>query len=89
DVLGARGKQSEEVGEEAASALVKEIKSGAAVDPYLADNLIPFLAVFGGKMKMSSITEHTKTNMWVCEQFLGKCFEVEGNVISAEMIRPG
>lgn len=81
DALGERGKRSEEVGKEAASNLLKEISSGAPVDSHLADNLIPWL-IFGGKMRVSEITNHTRTNMWAVEQFLGKTFETNDNLIS-------
>lgn len=77
DSLGERGKRAEEVGKEAAEKLLKEIESKAPVDSHLADNLIPFLALCGGKIKVSAITNHTLTNIYVCEQFLGKIFEVD------------
>jgi RNA 3'-terminal phosphate cyclase (GTP) len=80
DALGEKGKPSEEVGTDAAQRLVHEIDSGACVDQHQADNLIPFLA-FGGAIKVSHISDHTKTNIWVVEQFLGKMFKIEGNVI--------
>jgi len=86
DVLGERGKRSEDIGKEAAEKLLKEIESKTPVDEHLADNLIPFLAVIGGKIKTSKITNHTLTNIYVCEQFLGKVFEVdkENNLIEAK-----
>lgn len=77
DTLGERGKRAEEVGKEAAEKLLKEIDSGAPVDSHLADNLIPFLALASGKMRVSSVTNHTLTNIYVCEEFLGKVFEVD------------
>ena len=70
DSLGERGKRAEVVGQEAASALAKEISSGACVDHYLADQLIPFLAVAGGKIQASEVTNHCRTNIFVVEQFL-------------------
>ena len=76
DELGERGKRAEVVGKEAAEKLIKEIDSGAAADSHLADNLIPFL-IFGGRLKTSEITNHCRTNIWVCEQFLGKMFEID------------
>lgn len=72
---------AEDVGKEAYLKLKKEIESGAACDLHLADNLIPWLALLGGKIKTSEISRHTQTNIWVCEQFFGKIFKVEGNAI--------
>ncbi|MBW2975568.1 RNA 3'-terminal phosphate cyclase [Candidatus Woesearchaeota archaeon] len=82
DSLGERGKRAEDVGREAAERLLKEIESKAPVDRHLADNLIPFLALCGDKIKVSEITNHTLTNIYTCEQFLGKVFGVDkGNRI--------
>ena len=82
DSLGERGKRAEDVGKEAAEQLLKEIETKAPVDKHLADNLIPFLALTGGKIKVSEITNHTLTNIYACEQFLGKIFKVnKGNDI--------
>ena len=81
DVLGERGVPAEKVGSNCAKKLKKEIDSKAAIDVHMADNLIPLLALFGGKIKTSKITEHTKTAIWICEQFLDVKFKVKGNVI--------
>ncbi|MCK5026139.1 MAG: RNA 3'-terminal phosphate cyclase [Nanoarchaeota archaeon] len=77
DALGERGKRSEAVGEESAEKLLLEIKSGAAVDQHLADNLIPILALIGGQIRVSEITAHTLTNIYTVEKFLGKIFDVD------------
>jgi len=82
DTLGERGKKAEKVGEEAALKLCMEIESKAAVDRHLADQLLPFLALFGGSIKTSEITDHCRTNMYTIERFLDKRFIVEGNVIT-------
>ncbi len=83
DSLGERGKKAEVVGEEAAKNLLQEIESGAPVDKHLGDNLIPFL-IFGGQIKVSEITDHLKTNIYVVQKFLGKMFEIDGNVIKVK-----
>ncbi len=78
DALGERTKRAELVGQEAVSALVKEITSGASVDRHLADQLIPFMAICGlGKIQTSEISSHCRTNIFVVEQFLGKLFDVD------------
>ena len=83
DARGELKKYAEDVGKEAANKLIKEIDSGAACDLHLADNLIPWLALLGGKIKTSKLTLHAKTNLWLCELFLGKLFTVEENTISS------
>ncbi|MDP7116300.1 MAG: RNA 3'-terminal phosphate cyclase [Candidatus Woesearchaeota archaeon] len=77
DQLGEKTKTSEKVGEEASLQLLDEINSGDAVDKHLADNLIPYLAIFGGRVQTSKITDHTLTNIYVCEKFLGIKFEID------------
>ena len=79
--LGARQKRSEDVGREAADRLRVEIDSGAPVDEHAADQLIVWMGMSGGAMRTSRVTEHTRTGIWVAEHFLGKAFEVEGDVI--------
>lgn len=80
DALGERGKRAEVVGEEAAKKLLIEIESGAAVDSHLADNLVPFVALFGGGFRTSQMTKHTLTNVYAVEKFLGKCVGVDENL---------
>lgn len=83
DALGKRGVSAEQVGREAAQRLVTAVQSKACVDAHLADNLIPFLGVFGGEITVAEITEHTRTNIAVTEAFLEKKFSVEGTTIRA------
>jgi RNA 3'-terminal phosphate cyclase (GTP) len=89
DSLGEGGKRAEDVGKEAAQELLKEIDSKAPVDSHLADNLIPFLALKGGRIKTSKITNHTLTNIYTCERFLGKIFEIdkESNTIESKAFK--
>ena len=77
--LGERGKRAEQVGEEAARALLAEIESGASVDVHLADQLVPFLALAEGDSAFTvrELTGHLKTNIFVTEQILGGRFQLE------------
>ena len=77
DSLGARGKSAELVGQEAAKKLFELIGSEACADENLEDNMIPWLALFSGKIKVHAMTNHTLTNIYTTEQFLGKCFEID------------
>ena len=74
--LGEKGKRAEEVGKEAAQALMEEIESKAAIDEHAADQLLPYLALTGGSLKTSKISEHAKTNAFVIEKFLPVKFEI-------------
>lgn len=76
--LGKRGLRAEKVGEGAATAILSELSSGAGVDVYLADQLIPYLALArGGSFTTRMISLHAKTNIWVTEQFIDEKFKTE------------
>ncbi len=87
DALGKRGKPAEVVGREAADELLNQLTTRAAVDKFLGDQLIPFLAFAGGGVKVAEITNHLFTNIWVVERFLGRVFEVEGEVGGPGVVR--
>jgi len=83
DGLAEKGKSSEEVGREAAKELKEEIDSEGVVDKYLGDQLLIFMGLLpGSQMKVSEVTNHTKTNMGIIENFLPIKFKVENNLIS-------
>ena len=77
DAIGELYLPAEKVGENAAKKLLKQIDSGACLDEWMADQVVPYLALAGGFVKVAEITPHTETNIWVVEQFLGKKFEVD------------
>ena len=70
--LGVRGKPAEKVADEAVDSLKDYVESDGCVDPYLADQLVPFLALTKGNSSFSTtrITQHLLTNIWVVEHFL-------------------
>jgi len=76
DALGERGKPAEAVGREAAEKLLDTLRTDAALDVHLADNLIPLLALVGGNLKTARITDHIRANIYVCERFLEVEFKV-------------
>ena len=75
--LGERQLRAESVGEEAAAALREVIDARAACDEHLADQLIPFMALFGGEVHALRITDHVRSNIYVAEKFLNVRFEVD------------
>jgi len=88
DSLGERGKKAEIVGKEAARSLDTEIQSKAPVDIHLADQLLSLMALIpNSKIRISKITNHTKTNIYTIEKFLGKVFSIdEGNNIISTIV---
>lgn len=81
DALGDRGKLSEQVGQEAAQHLQAEVQSGATVDVHSADNLMVWVALFGGRYTFAQVTGHITTNAWVIEQFLPGALRLDGNQV--------
>ena len=79
-VLGARGKRAERVADEACQALGNFLASDAAIEPYLADQLVLPMALATGESRFttSRITRHLTTNIWLVQQFLPVQFEVHG-----------
>lgn len=82
--LGERGKRAEVVGGDAADQIIAELDCCVSVDHYLADQLIPYMAMAkSGSYTTRELSSHTKTNIWVSEQFTNARFEVElfdGNI---------
>jgi RNA 3'-phosphate cyclase len=87
DTLGKRGKRAEDVGLEAALNLRKEIETGAPIDDWMVDQLIPYMALATYLNKLESIiripclTRHAETNIWVVKKFLPVDFKEEGNLL--------
>ncbi|MEM7821867.1 MAG: RNA 3'-terminal phosphate cyclase, partial [Candidatus Aenigmatarchaeota archaeon] len=79
DYIGKRGVRAETIGEECAKGLVRSLKSDAALDKFMSDQILIFLALAEGnsEVKVEEITEHCITNMRVCEQILGVKFKVD------------
>jgi RNA 3'-terminal phosphate cyclase (ATP)/RNA 3'-terminal phosphate cyclase (GTP) len=67
------------VGQEAAEALRQEIEAGATVDVHTADNLMLWLALFGGEYSFAAPSGHMTTNAWVIEHFLPGALRIEAN----------
>jgi RNA 3'-terminal phosphate cyclase (ATP) len=70
--LGARGKRAEQVADEAVHALASVLHSDAAIDPWLADQLLLPLALANGPstLRTSEVTRHLLTNAEVIRLFL-------------------
>jgi RNA 3'-terminal phosphate cyclase (ATP) len=79
DALGERGKVAEDVAAEAVARLLQTIDSGAAVDEYMGDQLLPYMALSGKPCSITvpALTSHAETNMKVLEEFLPVAFSAE------------
>jgi RNA 3'-terminal phosphate cyclase (ATP) len=77
--LGEKGKRAEAVADDACDLLIQFLEGGRAIDRYLADQLVLYMALAEGYsiVLTEKVTPHLLTNIWVIEQFLQVTFEVE------------
>jgi RNA 3'-phosphate cyclase len=84
--LGNPGKSADEVAEQATEQLLRIYNSRASVDPWLGDQILPYLALSSGPSMISvpHVTRHMQTNMWLVERFLNVRFncEVQGSFVT-------
>jgi RNA 3'-phosphate cyclase len=76
-ILGEKTLSAETVGEIAANQLIKEIKSGATIDRFAIDQILPYLVLApkGSTCLVRELSSHTKTNMWLIKQFFNVDFQ--------------
>jgi RNA 3'-terminal phosphate cyclase (ATP) len=70
--LGERGLPSEDVGEAAAEAALdfwQGAGQGSAVDPHLADQVVPLLALAGGQVTIPEVTDHVASAVDLVDAF--------------------
>jgi RNA 3'-phosphate cyclase len=81
--LGRQGMPSERVGKETATRLRGILADPRPADEHLSDQLVPLLALVGGKMECQTISSHCSTNIDICSLFTGTRFTVEGTTVTA------
>ncbi len=80
DRAGAPGRRSESIGRQVAQALVEDLRSGATLDRYAADQIIPFAALAAGesRFRIPQVTDHVQTAAWLAQEFLGARVALRG-----------
>jgi len=88
DRAGRPGRSSESIGRYVAERFIEDIETGAAVDRYIADQLIIYAGLAEGVTRYSvpRITEHVETNLWLVEEFLGTRTKIDGNFLEIKGI---
>ena len=82
DFLGKKGVPAEDIGESCAKLLKKQMDSGACLDEWMADQILPYMALSGGgRISVADVTDHCRSNMWVIEKFLPVEFNVLNNIV--------
>jgi RNA 3'-terminal phosphate cyclase (ATP) len=80
DQAGALRRSAESIGEHVARQLVEDLHSGATLDRFAADQVIPFAALAAGKsvFLVPAVTDHLSTSAWLAEEFLGARVHIDG-----------
>jgi RNA 3'-terminal phosphate cyclase (ATP) len=84
DWAGAKGRPAETIGERVSAQLLQDLRSGATLDHFAADQIITFAALADGesRFRIPAMTEHIESNAWLVREFLGARVEVEGQILS-------
>ena len=88
DQAGKLGRRSEAIVEFVTSSLLDDLRTGAATDRHLADQLILFAALARGQTRYSipRPTEHVESNLWLAEKILGAETRRGKNILQVEGI---
>ena len=79
EALGEKGKRAEKVAQEAVEEFKSFHSSEAAVDEYMADQLLVFMAVIGGEIRVPEVKSHVQTSLEVLRMFGVKTAISDGN----------
>jgi RNA 3'-terminal phosphate cyclase (ATP) len=79
DQAGALRRSAESIGKHVAKQLLDELASGATLDRFTADQVIPFAALAAGRSRFSIpvVTDHVLTSAWLAELFLGARLSID------------
>lgn len=86
--LGERGKPAEDVAADAVRDFEAFVATDAAVDRHLADQLLPFLALAGGRVRAPEVTNHVETHAHLFREF-GYVIDIEGSGPGVTLASPG
>lgn len=86
--IGKPGKRAELVGQQAARELLYHISRKAALDRYMGDQIIPYMALAGNSaVKTAELTQHTLTNIYATELIMDENFSIEGGLGDVAVIK--
>lgn len=85
--IGEPGKKAEEVGSEAAKQILYHISRGSALDRFMCNQIVPYMALAGKScIKTAELTKHATTNIHIAEMFINKKFHIEGTIGESAVI---
>jgi RNA 3'-terminal phosphate cyclase (ATP) len=88
DCAGKRGRSSESIAERVVEGLFSDLETGAVVDRFSADQLIPFAGLARGRSRfiVPHRTDHVESSLWLIEKILGSRSQIQGNLINIDGI---
>lgn len=80
DQAGALRRRAESIGTYVATQLLRDVQSGATVDRFAADQIIPFAALAEGESRLiiPTVTDHVLTSAWLADLFVGARLRIDG-----------
>jgi RNA 3'-terminal phosphate cyclase (ATP) len=83
DMAGALKRSAEFIGKQTARNLIEDLDTGATVDRFVADQLIPFAAISEGwtAYRIPRMSDHIEARLWLVEELLGAKTEVKDNLV--------
>lgn len=81
DRAGAPGRRSEAIGKHVAHRLLEDLKTGATLDRFAADQIIPWAALAAGesRFRIPRPSKHIESNVWLSRELLGAGSKIEGH----------
>jgi RNA 3'-terminal phosphate cyclase (ATP) len=86
DRAGAPGRRSETIGKYVARQLVEDLKTGATLDRYASDQIIPLATLAAGESRflIPRVSQHIESSAWLSREFLGAQIKIEGRELSVQ-----
>src|SRR5574341_715177 len=80
DQAGALRRRAESIGKHVAKQLLDDLTSGATLDRFAADQIIPFAALAAGESRfiIPTVTDHVLTSTWLAEIFFDAHVRIDG-----------
>ena len=79
DRAGALRRSSEQIGKYVARQLLEDLQTGATLDRFASDQIVPLAALAAGesRFRIPRVTDHIESNAWLCREFLGAEVKIE------------
>ena len=92
DQAGALRRSAESIGKHVAKQLLEDMQTGATLDRFASDQIIPFAALADGESRfiIPTVTDHVMTSAWLADLFLDAKVRIDGQrlVIQGSGLQP-